>query len=78
MCPIQIYKFKPVDVILGTSDLVYYPLIPVETTPKKKKSTLTYGIVVEISRNVVDSIPLVIVRSPVKVGCINYYMLMLS
>lgn len=65
------------DVILGTSDLVYYPLIPVETTPKKK-SILTYGIVVEISRNVVDSIPLVIVRSPVKVGCINYYMLMLS
>ena len=63
----QINNFKPVDVILGTSDLVYYPVIPVEATPKKKNN-LTYGIVVEISRNVMDSIPLVTVRSPVKVG----------
>ena len=64
---VQLYKFKPVDVILGTSDLVYYPMIPMEATPKKKNS-LTYGIVVEISRNITDSIPLVTIRSPVKVG----------
>ena len=59
--------FKSVDVILGTSDLVYYPVIPVEATQKKKNS-VTYGIVVEISKNVTDSIPLVTIRSPVKVG----------
>jgi hypothetical protein len=61
-----------VDIILGTSDLVYYPVIPVEATPKKK-SPITYGIVIEISRNVVDSIPLVTIRSPVKVGYTAYY-----
>lgn len=59
------------DVVLGTSDIVYYPMVPVEVTPKKKNIP-TYGIVVEISRNVVNNVPLVTIRSPVKVNLIAY------
>ena len=59
------------DVVLGTSDIVYYPMVPVEVTPKKKNIP-TYGIVVEISRNVVNNVPLATIRSPVKVNLIAY------
>lgn len=65
-CAHQIGKFKPVDIILGTSDLVYYPIVPANADPKKKP-VLTYGIVVEITRNVGETVPIVTVRSPLKV-----------
>ena len=73
----QINNFKPINVILGSSDLVYYPIIPLsaEKSPKKK-STPTYGIVVEVHRNAIDeSVPVVTVRSPVQVkySCMDYH-----
>lgn len=56
------------DVALGTSDLVYYPIVPLKVPPKKEKNAPTYGIVVEISRNAMETVPLVTIRSPVQVN----------
>ena len=52
--------------ILGTSDVVYYPIVPLEMSPKKK-SPLKYGIVVEIIRKVGETVPRVNIRSPMQV-----------
>lgn len=57
------------NVILGTRDIIYYPIFPTEVTPKKKDGR-TYGIVVEITRDVLGTVPLVTVRSPMQVNVI--------
>lgn len=58
------------NVTLGTSDIVYYPIFPRELTPKKK-DVPTYGIVVETTRDVMGTIPLVTVRSPMQVNVVT-------
>ena len=58
------------NVILGTSDIVYYPIFPMELTTKKK-DVPTYGIVVETTRDVMGTIPLVTLRSPMQVNVIT-------
>lgn len=58
------------NVILGTSDIVYYPIFPMELTAKKK-DVPTYGIVVETIRDVMGTVPLVTVRSPMQVNVIT-------
>lgn len=64
----QISGFKPVDVALGTSERVYYPLVLSDKSlVKKSKDSPQFGLVVEIVRNASQRVPEVRVRSPLQV-----------
>ncbi|XP_064396100.1 intermembrane lipid transfer protein VPS13C-like isoform X3 [Halichondria panicea] len=63
---IAIPSFKPIDVALGTSECVYYPLILADkNSSKKAKDSPQFGVVIDIKMS--QRVPEVRIRSPLQV-----------
>ena len=63
----QIAGFKPLDVALGTSDCVYYPLVLADKSLSKKSKELPqFGVVLDIKTS--QRVPEVRIRSPLQVN----------
>ncbi len=60
----------PLDVALGTSDCVYYPLVLANNSSSKKaKDIPQFGVVLEIQTG--QRVPVVTVRSPLQVHTLS-------
>lgn len=68
ICNTQVRGFCPINVALGTSDHVYYPLTRASSAKSSNKEAAGYGLVVDIERHAGRRVPMVTIRSPLQVS----------